>query len=44
MEAIKNLKNGKAAGIDCIIAEVMKNGGRWMVESVWVLCKILKNY
>ena len=37
--AVEKLKNSKAAGIDGIMAEVLKYGGEWMLESVWELCR-----
>jgi hypothetical protein len=36
--AISRLKNGKAAGVDGVVAEVLRRGGDWMGESVWWLC------
>jgi hypothetical protein len=33
------LKNGKACGVDGVVGEVLKHGGEWMVESVWMLCE-----
>ena len=36
--AIKRLRNGKSVGVDGVVAEVLKNGGEWMEESVWRLC------
>ena len=35
---ITRLKNRKAVGIDGVAAEVLKRGGDWMEESVWMLC------
>ena len=36
--AIRKLKNGKAFGVDGVVAEILRNGGDWMEESVWRLC------
>ena len=36
--AIKRLRDGKAVGVDGVVAEVLKHGGEWMEESVWRLC------
>ena len=37
-EVVGCLKRGKAAGIDGVVGELLKNGGVWMVKSLWVLC------
>ena len=36
--AIRKLKNGKAGGVDGVLAEILKKGGEWMERSVWRLC------
>jgi hypothetical protein len=36
--AINRLKNGKASGVDGVVAEIIKHGGDWMNESLWQLC------
>jgi hypothetical protein len=35
---LRQLHNGKAVGVDGVVAEVLKYGGEWMAESVWRLC------
>jgi len=37
------LKNGKAAGQDAIIAEVLKRSGEPMRQAVWKMCSIAWN-
>ena len=37
-KAINQLKNDRAAGIDRIIGEVMKEGGEMMGLAVWKMC------
>ena len=36
--AVKKMKSGKAAGVDGVVAELLKHGGVWMMESLWRLC------
>ena len=36
---VQRLRNGKAAGVDGVIGELLKEGGNWMITSLWVLCK-----
>lgn len=36
--AIRRLRNGKAVGVDGVVAEILKYGGEWMLESVWRVC------
>jgi hypothetical protein len=40
-EAIRRLKNNTAAGIDEVVGEILKYGGKWMVESVYKVCRKL---
>jgi hypothetical protein len=40
-EAIKRLKNNKSAGIDEVVTEILKYGGKWMRESVYQVCRKL---
>ena len=35
--AVNKLKNGKAAGSDEIVAEMVKNGGQAMIDWLWEL-------
>ena len=42
-KAIHKLKNGKAAGQDAIIAEVVKRAGDPMRQAVWKMCSIAWN-
>jgi hypothetical protein len=39
--AVKDVKNGKAVGFDGIQAEMIKYGGRCMIDSVWRMCEIM---
>jgi len=41
INAIKNLKNGKSAGIDGKPAELLKAGGDVAVEPLGALCNII---
>ena len=36
---VRKLKNGKAAGIDEITGEMIKNGGERVIDWIWKLCK-----
>ena len=36
---IRELRNGKAVGLDGVVGEIMREGGEWMVKSVWCMCK-----
>ena len=38
-KAVKKLRNGKAAGSDHIVAELLKNGGEAMINWLWELLK-----
>ena len=40
-EAIRRLKNNTSAGVDEVVAEILKYGGKWMVESVYQVCSKL---
>ena len=33
------LRNGKAAGWDGVVGEILRNGGEWMTRSLWGLCR-----
>ena len=35
---MEKLKNNKSTGVDKVVAEILKYGGDWMLESVWMLC------
>ena len=37
--SIKRLRNNRSGGVDEVIAEVLKNGGAWMTNSVYELCR-----
>ena len=38
---VKRLKNGKAAGTDKIVNEILKFGGENMNKAIWQLCKLM---
>jgi hypothetical protein len=38
-EVVQNMKNGKASGVDEVIAEVLKHGGEGMMMALVVLCR-----
>lgn len=40
IRAIKKLKNNKAAGMDEIQAEILKNGGETMIQKLTNLCNL----
>ena len=38
-EVIQSLKNGKASGIDDIVSEIIKYGGKRVFNIIWILCR-----
>jgi hypothetical protein len=38
-KVVQNMKNGKASGVDEVIAEVLKHGGEGMMTASFVLCR-----
>ena len=43
VEAVKKLKNGKAAGFDNLTAELIRNGGEMTIEVLHKICNSLKS-
>ena len=39
VKAVGKLRNGKSAGDDRIVAELLKNGGEVMIDWLWELLK-----
>ena len=38
-KVIQSLKNGKASGIDGIVSEIIKYGGKRFFNIIWILCR-----